>query len=70
MKVVYRTMRDQIQDAVAAADKTGRRIDHIRLTKREAAELADDIASVSLSSSMEIIKTGDYYYGVKIVVES
>jgi hypothetical protein len=69
MKVVYRTMRDQIQDAVAAADKTGRRIDHIRLTKREAAELADDIASVSLYPSMEI-KTGDYYYGVKIVVES
>jgi hypothetical protein len=58
-----------IERAVASADAAGRRIDHIELTKREAAELARDVANGGLYQPLPV-KTGDHYLGVRIVVEN
>lgn len=74
MKVVYVTIEKQIRDVITAAETAGRKIDHIELTPREAAELAEALApmfryTIQDSLRPQTIKDGDHYYGVKLTVQ-
>lgn len=62
MRVVYRSIRKQIEKVIDAATRGGRTIDHIELTGIEAAELAGEL------SWLPEVKDGDHYMGVKIKV--
>lgn len=69
MRVVYVNIDKQIRDAVYAADATNRLIDHIELTRQEAAELARYVYKYLTPEGLPAVNSGDYYYGARLEIK-
>lgn len=72
MKVVYRSILKEIEQAIDRANNQMRTIDHIELTAREQDEIRRELLAIDMPLDLVMNAEGDnvsVVYGVKVVVK-